>query len=96
MVCIVVGGGVIGLAAARRLARRGSVFVLERAAWLAPDQSSRNSEVVHAGLYYPPGSLKARACKVGARMLTEYCDRRGIAWARRGKIIVGSGEEGRD
>ena len=113
MVCVVVGGGVVGLAVARRLARRGTVFLVERQRWLAQEQSSRNSEVlfievsrlfikissprdrytccevVHAGLYYPPGSLKARACRLGARLLYRFCGARGIRVQRRGKLIVG-------
>ena len=76
----VVGAGVIGLAVAREALRRrpeSSVVVLEREADVAGHQSSHNSGVVHAGIYYEPGSLKARLCVQGARELFDYCEARG-------------------
>ena len=77
---VVIGAGVIGLAAGRALARAGrEVIVLEAEDGIAMHTSSRNSEVIHAGIYYPPGSLKARHCVAGRRMLYAYLDERGIA-----------------
>ncbi|HUT48086.1 MAG TPA: NAD(P)/FAD-dependent oxidoreductase [Alphaproteobacteria bacterium] len=91
--CVVVGAGVVGLAAARALALAGrEVTVLERADSFGTETSSRNSEVIHAGIYYPPGSLKARHCVAGKHLLYAYCAERGIAHKRIGKIIVATGE----
>jgi 2-hydroxyglutarate dehydrogenase len=87
----VVGGGIIGLAVARELIRRdpqAAVCVLERESELGMHQTGHNSGVIHAGVYYPPGSLKARLCVEGARELYEYCEQRGIASERCGKLIV--------
>ena len=81
----------MGLAVARELTRRhprASVCVLEREAAIGTHQSSHNSGVIHAGVYYAPGSLKARLCVQGARELYEYCEERSIASARCGKVIV--------
>lgn len=87
--CAVLGAGVVGLAVARALARSGrDVVVLEAAAAIGTGASSRNSEVVHAGLYYPEGSLKARFCVAGRRALYAYCAERGIPHARTGKLVV--------
>jgi len=89
----VIGGGIVGLAVARELIRRSpraSVCVIERETRLAAHQSSHNSGVIHAGIYHPPGSLKARLCVEGARELYEYCARRGIPHERSGKVIVAS------
>lgn len=88
---VVVGAGILGLAVAREMLvreRRSRVIVLEQAHEVGRDQSSRNSGVIHAGLYYRPGSLKARLCVEGARRLYEYCERRGVEAQRVGKIIV--------
>jgi L-2-hydroxyglutarate oxidase LhgO len=83
----------VGLAAAAALARRGrSVVVLERNAAIARETTSRNSEVVHAGLYYPPGSLKARLCVEGREALYARCERLGIPHRRLGKIVVATRE----
>jgi L-2-hydroxyglutarate oxidase LhgO len=91
---VVVGAGIVGLAAAAALARRGrSVVVLERNAAIARETTSRNSEVVHAGLYYPPGSQKARLCVEGREALYARCERLGIPHRRLGKIVVAT-EEG--
>jgi len=87
--CIVIGGGVIGLAVARRLAFAGiETLVIEREAVHGSHTSSRNSEVIHAGLYYAPGSLKARLCVQGREQLYRYCEERGIAHRRCGKLVV--------
>jgi L-2-hydroxyglutarate oxidase LhgO len=87
--CVVIGAGVVGLAAARALAMAGrEVVLLEAAAAIGTGTSSRNSEVIHAGLYYPPGSLKARLCVRGRELLYAYCAERGIAHRRCGKLIV--------
>ncbi len=87
--CVVIGAGVVGLAVARALALSGrEVWVLEAAEGIGTGASSRNSEVIHAGIYYPTGSLKARLCVEGKRMLYEYCAERGIPHSRLGKLIV--------
>ena len=85
----VVGGGVIGLACAMRLARAGmEVVLLERHPAFGREASSRNSEVVHAGMYYPTGSIKARLCVAGNLALYDWCDAHGVAYRRTGKFIV--------
>ena len=87
----VVGGGIIGLAVARELISRrpgASVCVLEREDQLGAHQTAHNSGVIHAGVYYVPGSLKAQLCVAGAREMYEYCERKGIASERCGKVIV--------
>ena len=91
---IVIGAGVVGLACARMLAIRGhDVIVLEKNALIGEETSSRNSEVIHAGIYYPTGSLKARLCVSGKRLLYEYCAEHQVAFNRCGKMIVATGEE---
>jgi L-2-hydroxyglutarate oxidase LhgO len=86
---LVVGAGVVGLAVARALALAGrEVLVLEREAAIGTGTSSRNSEVIHAGIYYPQGSLKAQLCVQGKQLLYAYCAERGIAHRRCGKLIV--------
>lgn len=86
---VVVGAGAVGLAIGRALAKAGqSVIVLERHRGIGEEISSRNSEVVHAGLYYPPGSLKAALCAPGAHAIYAYCRARGIAAQQLGKIVV--------
>ncbi|MFU1915538.1 NAD(P)/FAD-dependent oxidoreductase [Bordetella avium] len=87
--CIVIGAGVVGLAIARALALSGrEVLVAEATEAIGTGTSSRNSEVIHAGIYYPAGSLKARLCVRGKHLLYEYCSERGIAHSRLGKLIV--------
>ena len=86
---VVVGAGVVGLAVARALALRGlEVLVLEKENGIGRGTSSRNSEVIHAGLYYPPESLKARLCVAGRRALYDYCDARRVPYRRCGKLVV--------
>ncbi|MFN7180577.1 NAD(P)/FAD-dependent oxidoreductase [Hyphomonas sp.] len=90
---VVIGAGVIGLASARALARAGrEVIVLETEEQIAMHTSSRNSEVIHAGLYYAKGSLKARHCVAGRRMLYDYLDQHAITVKRCGKLVVSVGE----
>lgn len=92
---LIVGAGVIGLAVARVLALGGrGVLVAEREKAIGTGVSARSSEVIHAGIYYPPGSLKARLCVAGREALYAYCERRGVPHARCGKLIVaGKGQE---
>ena len=86
---IVAGAGVIGLAVARALSLAGrEVVVIESEAMIGTGISSRNSEVIHAGLYYAPGSLKARLCVDGCKMLYRYCLEQGVAHRRLGKLVV--------
>src|SRR5437899_1005336 len=86
---VVIGAGVAGLAIARALALGGrEVIVLERESTIGTGTSSRNSEVIHAGIYYPPGSLKAKLCVTGRRALYRFLAERGIAHRRCGKLIV--------
>ena len=91
--CAVVGAGIVGLAVARALALAGrEVVILEAEEAIGTHTSSRNSEVIHAGIYYPHGSLKARACVEGKRLLYDYCVRHGIPHARCGKLIVATAQ----
>lgn len=91
---VVIGAGVVGLAVARALAQQGrEVFVLEEKGAVGSVTSSRNSEVIHAGLYYPQGSVKARTCVRGRDMLYEYCERRGVPHRRCGKLIVATTQQ---
>lgn len=86
---VVIGAGVVGLAVARALALAGrDVIVLERAGEIGSETSSRNSEVIHAGIYYPTGSLKARSCVKGKQALYRYCTDHGVEHRRCGKLIV--------
>ncbi len=91
----VVGGGIVGLATAKALAEEYElrVVVLEAEERLAAHQTGNNSGVVHSGLYYRPGSLKARNCTEGRLLLETYCGERGIPYERCGKVVVATGEE---
>jgi L-2-hydroxyglutarate oxidase LhgO len=94
---IVVGAGVIGIAVARALALHGlDTVLLEREGAIGTQTSSRNSEVIHAGLYYPPGSLKARLCLRGRELLYAYCESRSIPYRRCGKLLVATHAAQRD
>ncbi len=91
---VVIGAGILGLAVARRLAATGrEVVVLEAEKTIGSQTSSRNSEVIHAGLYYPEDSLKARACVEGRESLYAYCRSRGVAAKKIGKLIVATDEK---
>ncbi len=88
---VVIGAGIVGLATARELAARDTsarVTVLDKEPAVAAHQSSHNSGVVHAGVYYQPGSLKAQLCVAGRRLLEEFCDEHRIAFERCGKVVV--------
>jgi len=92
--CAVIGAGVIGLAIARRLALAGrEVIALEAESSIGNHTSSRNSEVIHAGIYYPTGSLRARMCVAGKHALYRYCAERGIQHRRIGKVIVATADD---
>eukprot|EP00968_Pinguiococcus_pyrenoidosus_P027083 scaffold7352_cov254-Pinguiococcus_pyrenoidosus.AAC.9 len=87
---VVAGAGVVGLAVARALALRGKeVLVLESGAHVGSGISSRNSEVIHGGLYYPTGSLKATLCVRGKQLLYDYCKRAGVEHSRIGRLPPG-------
>jgi L-2-hydroxyglutarate oxidase LhgO len=91
--CVVIGAGVVGLAVARALALQGrEVMVLEAADAIGTGTSSRNSEVIHAGIYYPQGSLKAMLCVQGRASLYAYCAARGIGHSRCGKLLVATSD----
>ena len=90
---VVIGAGVVGLAVARRLALAGrEVLILEEQPTFGTQTSSRNSEVIHAGLYYPTGSLKAELCVRGKEALYRYCAERGVAHRRIGKLLIACDE----
>ncbi|MFV1850263.1 MAG: NAD(P)/FAD-dependent oxidoreductase [Thalassospira sp.] len=91
---IVIGAGVVGLACARSLAKAGrEVLILEQHDAIGTETSARNSEVIHAGIYYPKGSLKAELCVTGREMLYRYCQDNGIEHKRTGKLIVATAED---
>ena len=91
---IIIGAGVIGLAIARQLSMHGhSVLVLEKASRAGTETSSRNSEVIHAGIYYPSSSLKARLCVEGRDLLYDFCASHGVAYKKLGKLIVATTAE---
>src|SRR5215470_18272310 len=87
----IIGGGIIGLATARALLERSPSLRLalcEKEAELGTHQTGHNSGVIHSGIYYKPGSFKARLCVEGVRLMTDFCDGHGIGWERCGKVIV--------
>ncbi len=85
----IVGAGIVGLAVARHLACAGvPVVVFEKEQVIAAHQTGHNSGVVHAGIYYAPGSAKARMCRRGVELLRDYCAGRGLVWDARGKLVV--------
>ncbi len=91
----IVGGGIVGLATAREILRRKPgtrLVVLEKEAEIARHQTGHNSGVIHAGIYYAPGSMKAKLCVAGAAEMMRYCDEKGIPWRRCGKLIVATDE----
>jgi L-2-hydroxyglutarate oxidase LhgO len=86
---VVIGGGVVGLSVARAFAQSGrEVLIIEQESGIGLHTSSRNSEVIHAGIYYEPNSLKARLCKLGKELLYEYCATSGVEFKKLGKLIV--------
>src|SRR5580658_11122911 len=88
---VIIGGGVVGCAIARALsAHWDDVFVLEAMPHVGMGASTRNSGVIHAGLYYPPGSLKARHCLRGNRLTYEFCAAHGVPHRRTGKLVIAS------
>jgi L-2-hydroxyglutarate oxidase LhgO len=90
----IVGAGVIGLSIAYALSKKGyDIVVLEKNESFGQETSSRNSEVIHAGLYYPPGSLKATTCIEGKRLLYDFCDKAGVAYKKLGKLVVASNKD---
>ena len=92
--CVVIGSGVVGLAIGRALSARGlQVFNLDAGPSVGWETSSRNSEVIHAGIYYTQGSLKAKFCVEGRRMLYPFCDTHGVAYKKCGKLIVATNEK---
>lgn len=91
---IVIGAGVVGLACARSLACAGrEVLIIEQHDAIGTETSARNSEVIHAGIYYPKGSLKAELCVSGKEILYRYCEDNGIEHKRTGKLIVATAED---
>ena len=91
---VVVGAGVVGLAVTRALAKAGKeVILLEKASAICTETSSRNSEVIHAGIYYPPASAKAKFCVTGKRLLYQYCEERGITHRKCGKLVVATNKD---
>lgn len=97
---VVVGAGVVGLAIARHLARRlraagtaGDILLIEQDRAIGQGTSSRNSEVIHAGIYYPPGSLKAATCVEGRSLLYDFCQQRGVPHQHITKLIVATAPE---
>ena len=95
----VVGGGIVGLAVARRLLEQlpgSTVTVLEKEDVVGSHQTGHNSGVVHAGVYYPPGSLKARLCTAGRAQMQAYCLDRGLTYDECGKLVVALMDSERD
>ncbi|MXW39451.1 MAG: L-2-hydroxyglutarate oxidase [Acidobacteria bacterium] len=96
---LVVGGGIVGLAVARRLQERNpswSILVLEKEPGVARHQTGRNSGVIHSGIYYAPGSLRARNCRRGVELLLRFCEEHGVPYSLSGKVIVAADDAERD
>ena len=94
--CAIIGGGIVGLSVALNLGQRQPglrIVVLEKEAQLASHQTGRNSGVIHSGIYYTPGSLKARFAREGNRSMIDFCEKHGIAHEVCGKIIVATAEK---
>ena len=88
--CVVIGGGIVGLAIASELAKKGKkIILLEKENHICMHTSSRNSEVIHSGIYYKPNSLKAKLCKEGNELLYQYCNDKCISHSPIGKMIIG-------
>ena len=87
---IIIGAGIVGLSLARELLERGhkKVLLLEKESEIAKHQSSRNSGVIHAGLYYKPGSLKSKLCRDGIGLMKAYCNKHSIKWDECGKVVI--------
>ena len=95
--CVIIGGGIVGLSIAHHLLQRTpglQLAILEKESQLATHQTGRNSGVIHSGIYYAPGSLKARFAREGTRRLIEFCRNHGIEFRICGKVIVAT--EGHD
>ena len=91
---IVIGAGIVGLACARELSKKGyEVFIAEQENYIATQTSARNSGVIHAGIYYPSNSLKAKLCIRGKQLLYEYCEEFNVPFSRTQKMIVGTTNE---
>ena len=91
---IVIGAGVVGLACGKELSERGyEVFIAEKEQYIATQTSARNSGVIHAGIYYPAESLKAKLCIRGKQLLYEYCEQFGVPYSRTKKMIVATTSE---
>src|SRR4030043_1166264 len=91
---IIIGAGVVGLAIAAQVARKDrEVYIIEKNETFGQETSSRNSEVIHAGIYYPPGSLKAQLCVEGNKLLYDLCKKYGIAHRKLGKLIIATNDE---
>ena len=89
---IVIGGGILGLSIARRFIINGykNLTILEKSESVAIHQSSRNSGVMHSGLYYTPNTLKSHLCRKGISLLKDYCNKNSIKWQECGKVVVAS------
>ena len=86
---IIIGAGVVGLACGSELSKKGyEVFIAEQESYIASQTSARNSGVIHAGIYYPSNSLKAKLCTRGKQLLYKYCEQFGITFSRTQKLIV--------
>jgi len=94
--CVVIGAGVVGLAVAYQLSQAGiQVMVLEQHKAIGTETSSRNSEVIHAGIYYPKGSLKATLCLQGKQLLYNFCNQYQVPYKKIGKLVIAHGQQGK-